>query len=211
MPISKCRHGYDVVHTNKGSNIWQEFHNNRNQCLKNSVWGRRYLRVRQLVNTSMILGPTANVLACAPQGRPATFSRGMKERKHVSSDTWTRAGTSTIRMIHLQESRFQLILVCKIFMFFTLAMSYGKRVDFQEVPLGYDENQQNCHWFCFKLFLKKGILQFRKSLSSHLLRRALCVSLSKFQHKARESWTQKLARRSTSRWPAAWSDEFDWF
>ena len=67
-----------------------------------------------MVNASMISGPTANVLACAPGGRPATFSRGMKERKHVSSDTWIRAGTSTIRMIHLQGSRFQLILVCSL-------------------------------------------------------------------------------------------------
>ena len=62
----------------------------------------------------MISGPIASVPECAPQERPATFSRGMQEQKPVNSDIWARAGTSITRKIHRLESKFQLIPVCNL-------------------------------------------------------------------------------------------------
>ena len=56
--------------------------------------------------------------------------------------------------------------VCKIVVFLTLAMYYGKGVHFQEPPFGYDKIQQKCDVFVCKLFFKKCTLQLRNLLSS---------------------------------------------
>ena len=72
------------------------------------------IRVRRLVNASVISGPTASALECAPQGSTATFSRGMQGLKPVNWDTWIRGGTLTTRMIYRLESKFQLIPVCTL-------------------------------------------------------------------------------------------------
>ena len=79
--------------------------------------------------------------------------------------------------------------VYTVIVFFTLVMYYGKRVNFQEVSFGYDLNQHNCHWFCFKFFLKKCILIFQKSLSDYLPWRPFCVSPSKFTGKSKQNST----------------------
>ena len=99
---------------------------------------------------------------------------------------------------------------CKDFVFSTLAMYRGKRGNIREVPFGYDEIQQNCHQFCSELSFKKCVLIFRKSLSNYLPRRPLCVCVSEFQYKPRESWTQIQAGRSTSRRPAATAGIIYW-
>ena len=102
-----------------------------------------------------------------------------------------------------------------VIVFFTLVMYYGKRVHFHEVPFGYDEIQQNCHWFCFKLFLKKCILIFQKSLSEYLPRRPFCVSVSKLRGAIERPAAGKKGWRS--RWSSStasletWSWFFDMF
>ena len=72
------------------------------------------IRVRRLVNASVISGPTASALECAPQGSTATFSLGMQGLKPVNWDTWIRGGTLITRMIYRLESKFQLIPVCAL-------------------------------------------------------------------------------------------------
>ena len=83
------------------------------------------IRVRRLVNASVISGPTASALECAPQGSTATFSRGMQGLKPVNWDTWIRGGTLITRMIYRLESKFQLIPVCAIdFLRMTTCLKY---------------------------------------------------------------------------------------
>ena len=100
--------------------------------------------------------------------------------------------------------------VCKNYVFFTLAMYYGKRVNSLEVPFGYDKIQQNCHQFCSALMFKKRTLQLRNSLASYLFRNVFCVFVSRFRGDREAGGAKNLAWRSTSRPPATTWRVINW-
>ena len=76
-------HGY--VNIFKGANIRRKLHRNRSKYIPNKVtkWLKPFAR-QKLSEAFMVSGPAVSVLACAPQGTPATFSPGTRKMKLVS-------------------------------------------------------------------------------------------------------------------------------